>query len=256
MNFCMLRFVKYIVLLLGVVFGCQSAFGFALFGQPPTNGFPDVWQTQQIGYNIGNSEGGTPKDIHEEYRRNTPVIYYAFDEPFLEYFNTNGIDALEKAFAMYNSIGKATQLDPNDYPEDSRRVNFRAQSAGLVDLKSAIMGLLMKDLGLFEPSRWVWALHDRAQLATPPGCPFNMGYTVYHYNFSITPVGTDTYPTTSYVNGVLYSYFIDEFCRPAGSLSRTRWNSRSTLSPRRIRQSPTGRASGIADCRLADSIPR
>ncbi len=47
---------------------------------------------------------------------------------------TNGDEGLiesDKAFAIYNSVGKVSQLDINDYPEDSRRVNFQAQAAGL-----------------------------------------------------------------------------------------------------------------------------
>ena len=208
----MLRFVKHIVWLLGVMIGCQSALGFALLGPPLTAGLPDTFQTGTIGYNPGGSDGANPRDIQEEYRRNTPVIYYAFDAAFLSYFGSNGIIELDKAMAMYNSIGKTTQLDPNDYPEDSRRVNFRAQAAGLIDLKSFIMGLLSKEVGLFEPTRWVWALHDRQVFPGPPPCPANVGYQVFHRNFSITPVGTDTYPTTTYVNGVLYSYFIQENC--------------------------------------------
>jgi hypothetical protein len=84
------------------------------------------------------------------------------------------------------------------------------------------MGMMTQELGLFDSSRWVWALSERTQLPHPPGtpaCPFNMGYVVYQRNYSITPSGPDTYPTTSYVNGVLYSYFIEEICAGAVPLA-------------------------------------
>src|SRR6185312_3046527 len=158
MNFCMLRSVKNIFWMLALAVGAQSAFGFSLIGPPNPTGTEDAFQSgtagQQIGYNVGGGEEGTPKDIHDEYRRNTPVVYYSFDESFWNYFNTNGVSAVEQAFAMYNSVGKVSQLDINDYPEDSRRVNFRAQAVGLQDLKSFVMGLMSQQVGLFEPSRW------------------------------------------------------------------------------------------------------
>lgn len=205
----MLRSVKNIFWMLALAVGAQSALGFTLIGPPTVAGGSDAFMTADIGYNVGGGEEGTPKSIHEEYRRNTPVIYYSFDQSFWQYFNTNGVAALEQAFAMYNNVGKVSQLDINDYPEDSRRVNFRAQAIGLFDLKSEVMGLVSQQVGLFEPSRWVWALSGRA--ATPT-CPVGNLYTVYQRNYSITPVGNDTYPTTTYVNGVLYSYYIEEFC--------------------------------------------
>ena len=215
----MLRSVKNIIWMLALVAGSQSAFGFALGGTPTAlAGTEDDYQAgqpgQQKGYNVGGAEDATPRLIKQEYRRNTPVVYYSFDESFWNYFNTNGVSALEQAFAMYNNLPKASQLDINDYPEDSRRVNFTAQSISLFDLKSEIMGLMTSQLGIFEPTRWVWNVTERFVLP-PPSCPLNMSYAVDKRNYSITPVGTDTYPSTSYVNGVLYSYFIDETCGPA-----------------------------------------
>jgi hypothetical protein len=212
MNFCMLRFVKQTFLLLAVLIGCQSAFGFALIGPtpPPPS---DAYQTPALSYNPGGAEFGTPRNLHEEYRRNTPIVYYAFDQSWWEYFGEAGIAEIEKAMAMYNSIGKVSQVDPNDYPLDSRRVNFRAAADGLYDLKSFTMGLMTYELGLFEPSRWVWSLNTRTFLGGPPPCPANMQYELNQLNFNPFPVsGTDTYPTTTYVNGALYSYYVLENC--------------------------------------------
>jgi len=199
----------------------QSALAWTPIGPPNPAGTTDNFMAgqagAQIGYNVGNTEYGTPKNLHEGYRRNSPVIYYSFDESFWQYFGTNGVNELEKAFAMYNSVGKVSQLDVMDYPEDSRGVNYTAQALALLDLKSTIMGFMTPLVGLFEPTRWVWALSGRQQLTPPnPPCPFNMEYTIYQRNFSITSVGGSDYPTTSYVNGVLYSYFIHDICQATG----------------------------------------
>jgi len=211
----MLRFVKQIVWLLGVLVGCQSAFGFALIGPIPAANSPDDFETSVLAYNVG-SDLSTPKDVKEEYRRNTPVMYYAVDDSFWEYFREQGVADVDNAMAMFNSVGKSSVLDINDYPEDSRRMNFRAANDGLYDLKSLIMILMAEQLGFLEPSRWVWTLHGR-----DPGnlCPSTAVYTVFQRNFTTTPVGVDTYPTSSYVNGVLYSYFINEVCTPPNPLA-------------------------------------
>jgi hypothetical protein len=217
MNFCMLRSVKNIFWMLAMLACAQSAVAWTPIGTTVTANTSDAWQIPAIGYNVGGAEPGTPKDIHEAYRRNMPVIYYSFDESFWQYFGTNGVIELEKAFAMYNRVGKTSLLDVNDYPEDSRRVNYTAQTLGLFDLKSFAMGLITTEVGLFEPSRWVWALNGRQQLQPPnPPCPFNMEYTVYQRNYPATFGGLSDYPTVSYVNGVLYSYFIDDACTGGG----------------------------------------
>jgi hypothetical protein len=187
-------------------------------------GTPDAFMTAQIGYNVGGGEPGTPKSLHDEYRRNTPVVYYAADLSFMQSFRgpngDEGIREVDKAFAMYNSVGKVSQLDINDYPEDSRRVNFQANALQLSDLKSTIMGLVTVEVGLFEPSRWVWMLTLRQQTpgAIPP-CPFNMNYDLQQRNFTVLPVGQADPPTSSYVNGVLYSYYIYEHCTGGNPLA-------------------------------------
>jgi hypothetical protein len=220
----MLRFVKQIVWSLGLVIGCQSAFGFALIGPVPTaTTDPDGFQASpagaQIAYDIGNAENGVPKDIKDEYRRNTPVMYYSFDQSFVNYFEDRGKAEVDKAYAMFNAVGNASTLDINDFPEDSRRVNFRAQADSLLDLKSVIMGMMTEQLGFFQPTRWVWALHDRIHLTPGPACPLNMEYLIIKKNFSTVSVDDSAPPTTSYVNGVLYTYFIDEFCSPPNPLA-------------------------------------
>jgi hypothetical protein len=233
MNFCMLRLVKKLVWLLAVVAGAPSAFGFALIGPGPAAGNPDDFEVPTIGYALGGitvngtvvsalagypgTDIGTPKNIGEGYRRNTPVIYYSFDSSFLNFFGTRGAAEVDKAMAIYNSLGDVSSYsqDLSELPTDTRRVNFRAGADSLLDVKSVTMGLVMEQLGPWQPSRWVWALHSRA--GTP--CPAGEVYDIYKRNFDIVPSALDEYQNSSYVNGVLYSYWINEICSGGNPLA-------------------------------------
>src|SRR6185312_472131 len=197
MNFCMLRFVKKLIWLLAMVAGYQTAFGFALIGPVPASGNPDDYQVPAIGYNLGGLTGtaavinslagypgtdiGTPKNIGEGYRRNTPVIYYSFDASFLNFFGPRGAAEVDKAMAIYNSLGDVDSFSPDlsEFPTDTRRVNFRAAADSLLDIKSVTMGLVMEQLGPWQPARWVWTIHARA--GTP--CPSGIIYDIVKRNF-------------------------------------------------------------------------
>ena len=72
----------------------------------------------------------------------------------------------------------------------------------LLDLKSVVLTLILEELGLTEPDRYIWTLRDRVC----PACPV-CSYTVIHRSFD--PV---TYEPSAYLNGVLYTYFILETC--------------------------------------------
>ena len=66
-----------IVLLLGGLMSQSHAF--SLVGPYAIAG-GDVWQVQRIGYNLGGDIGG-PMNVAagEEYRWNTPNLFYAYD---------------------------------------------------------------------------------------------------------------------------------------------------------------------------------
>jgi len=247
MNFRMLRFAKKLVWFAGIITGCQSAFGFALIG--PVNNNQDVYQVPAIGYGLGgftaanntvisqaggyapqpgqltssptllepSDDMGTPKSIGEGYRRNTPVMYYSFDASFLNFFGPDGAAEVDKAMAMYNSLTNVSSYsaDLSEFPLDSRRVNFRAASASLLDIKSVTMGLMTEQLGFWEPVRWIWALHARTHIPGTgiPPCPGGMEYLIDKKNLDIVSSDPSNYQYSSYVNGVLYSYEIVEGCR-------------------------------------------
>ena len=99
--------------------GLQTSWAFSLLGPdaqwtgtPLPAYFGDKWQITDIGYNpltfgaappffLEGLQTG-PKNLGEEYRRNTVVMYYAADATFLDYFGSNGIVAVDQAFGILN----------------------------------------------------------------------------------------------------------------------------------------------------------
>jgi hypothetical protein len=206
----MLRFVRKIGGLALVALGFQSASGFSLLGPPNQD-----WQTPEIAYNLGG-DIGTPHNLGEEYRWNTPFIYYAFDQNFLDYFGSNGVFAVEQAIAILNGLTNFSQYtaDLTEVPLEARRINYRAQALHLLDLKSVALNLTLEELGLTESDRYVWTLRTRD---TQPGlsCPW-MYYSVIKLSFD--PVN---WQPTSYINGTLYTYLIQEICSGGPPLAWT-----------------------------------
>ena len=239
--------IKKLLWAVGLVFSLQSVWAFSLLG--PSDGYPglpatfgDAWEVPLIGYNpllLGAAppfftdplQVG-PKNLGEEYRRNTPVMYYASDANFLDYFGSNGLVALDGAFAILNQVFTNTPavaangIDAfstglTEFPLNSESVNYAAQSLELLDLKSTTLALLLEQLGLADAVRYTWALHDRylppGAVCNPPGPGVGVEYLVVQRNFDITASPLNQIQYSPYVNGELYNYFIDENCGLAGA---------------------------------------
>lgn len=189
----MLRQFQTTLVALMVAGAMHSAQAFSMLGPY------EAYQVQEIGYNTFGFDIGGPMNLAEEYRWNMKTITYGFDSSFKNYFGQEGMNAVNKAFAMLNSLPAFSAMSSSlaEYPTDTRRSNYRASALGLMDLKSATLGLLMEELGLASPDRYVWALRDRRVI---DNVPF---YLVIKRNFD--PV---TFQPSSYVNGVLYTYAI------------------------------------------------
>src|SRR5882724_1310564 len=127
--------------------GAQSARAYS-YGGPINNG-GDNWQSPVIGYGIGG-DLNAPKNIGEEYRRNIPVLYYAYNVNFLDYFGSNGPVSIDGAFAILNSLTNVDLYSSalTEFPLETRGQNFEAQALGLFDLKSWTLGAMMEQLGL------------------------------------------------------------------------------------------------------------
>jgi hypothetical protein len=146
-----------------------------------------------------------------------PVLYYAFDQTFLDYFGSNGVVAVDQAFAILNNLTNVSAYSPDlsEFPTAAKQVNYTAQALSLYDIKSVVLEMLVEQLGLAEPERYTWTLHDRLHTGNVP-CPVGMEYLVIKRNFD--PV---TFEPSSYVNGTLYSYTILEFCNGTAWLAYT-----------------------------------
>lgn len=190
--------------------GVTAGWGFALLGP-----FNEDYQVPDLGYNLVG-DIGAPKNWGEEYRRNLPTNYYAFDQSFLDYYGSNGVYAVERAFAILNALARTNLSDYSptleEFPLTTRGINYRAAALGLIDLTSTTLSLLMEQMGLAEPERYTWTLHNRN--VGPGGCPEDVFYIVTKRNFEIVPGNFDTLLYSSYVNGVLFSYSINERCSP------------------------------------------
>ncbi len=204
----MLRLFKRFLWLGLLAGGLQASFGFSLLG--PVN---EAYQVNVIGYNL-TGDIGAPKNLAQEYRRNTPVMYYTCDGNFWDYFGARGVEEIDKAFAVFNALPPVSQMsaDLSEYPLAARRTNYKAESLGLLDLKSWTLWMITEQLGLAEPDRYIWALHDR-YLQPNTQCPQGEVYLVIKRNFDpVIGTSLDQLKPTSYVNGTLYSYQLVELC--------------------------------------------
>ncbi|HUA68803.1 MAG TPA: hypothetical protein VMA13_09675, partial [Candidatus Saccharimonadales bacterium] len=216
----MLKSIKRFLWLALLVFGLQVAWGFASLGPGIGGGtLGDAWETPVISYGLAG-DVGTPKNIGEEYRRNTPVMYYAYDPNFIDYFGTNGMAAVDGAFAIMNNLSNVDAYSSSltEFPLDSLNYNLLAQTLGLTDLKSFTLSDLMEQMGLAEPERYTWTLRTRI---VPPGCPLTTEYIVTERNFDTTTLPSEAIQYSPYVNGTLYSYTIFENCNGPNPLAGT-----------------------------------
>jgi hypothetical protein len=190
---------------LGLV-SVAAVHGFSLGGPSGDNGNPTKeWQDPRRGY-LDGYHGG-PMLLGEFYRINVPVVTYAYDSSFLNYFGTNGVAALETMMKFMNDLppmssitndGTSFYINGLPVPMDTKFINFEAQALGLLDIKALAWGHLFEEIGLHYAENWVWALRDR--FITPgPGT----NYSVIKMNYD--PI---TLTPSSFVNGQLYSYTI------------------------------------------------
>jgi hypothetical protein len=198
-------FQKTFLLALAIVGAGNGASGFSLLGPF------DTWQTTAIGYNspgtFAFADIGGPMNRGEEYRWNERTITYGFDKSFVDYFGQKGVTEVNKAVAILNNLPPFSSMSAslNEFPTDSKRINYQAYAVYLLDLKSQALQLLVEQMGLASPERYVWCL--RSRIVQPSGTATN--YTVIMRNFD--PV--NLFPS-KYVNNVLYTYQVVEFPAP------------------------------------------
>jgi hypothetical protein len=146
---------------------------------------------------------GQALDIGEEYRWTTPVVKYAFDQSFLDYFGPQGVKAVESALQTFNALPRASKIDLFDFDLDTRRINVSAAQQRALDLKSATMAFVLEQLGLAPPTEHIY---DGDQF----------GVTRYH-NFD-----SWVFFPSQEVNGVAYQFAFGFNEVPIDPLAQTR----------------------------------
>jgi hypothetical protein len=190
-----------ILCLLFLVTGLYQSKAFTMYGQL------DNWQIPEVGFTFG--EAGGSKIWGEEFRLNTPVITYGFDQTFLNYFGERGIKAVDEAFTILNRIPPTSRMSTNlteFLTDDAQRTLPSAEALNLRDLKSTTLGLVIEHMGLAGEEH-VFDLRKR--ISTPGTCQFI--YQVQLRNLDPIP-NVLIPPVTRYVNGTLYTYEIVDFC--------------------------------------------
>ena len=134
------------------LFAGHDTKAFALLGRYTS------WMTKTNNYYQPGDIGG-PMNLGEEYRWDVPVMTYAFDKSFVDYFGSNGVAAVESAIQILNDLPAASDIVLSNYPPNTRLLNIRAASQGVYDLKSTALALLIEQLGLTQPARNILDLH-------------------------------------------------------------------------------------------------
>lgn len=197
---------------LALLGGTAAVHGFSLLGPF------EAWQTGGIGYNPGGSslswsaegDAGAPKAVGGEFRISEPIFTYAYDATFLDYFGEDGIRAVESAIKVFNDLPSASSMsaDLSEFPLATSRVNYAAQRLNLYDVKTVVMGLILEEMGVASPERYVWTI--RQNNPDQNGAP---QFLNVRRNFD--PV---TQLATSFVNNTLYTYHNVAFLNPDGSV--------------------------------------
>src|SRR5712671_6419291 len=158
---CMRHLIKKFLCVVILASGLQVSWGFALLGplannpNPGNFGTGDLWQLPVIGYGyiyvsyllpggpVFLGDLGGPKNIGEEYRRNVPVLYYAYNANYLGFFGSNGVAAADSAFDIMNSLTNVDSYksDLSEFPLQAMHSRYLAQSLYLQDVKSVTLHL-------------------------------------------------------------------------------------------------------------------
>ena len=184
---------------------CAAAQAFSLLGPWAS------WQTLDLGYQLNTEDpnnpvwdAGGPMNLKEGYRWNIPVMTYAFDKSFMDYYGEKGVEEVERAMETINDTFAHMYEDNylDTIPTSVARYNYRASALGLADLYSEVLAHMTEKLGLGPAERYCWTLRN----AVPPTDDTLGIYYTIRRNFD-----PETLETTPYVNGVLYSYRINYF---------------------------------------------
>ena len=167
---------------------------------------PNYIASGGVDFNYTDDLGG-PKELKRFFRWNIPMLTYAFDASFMQYFGLEGRDAVKEAFTVVNdffsnsnyvgvsALEMTTHGFRNNY--NTTWINQTAQNAQIIDIKSLTLGLLVNQLGLGNPHRY--AFGNYAMSTNTVGTQINFNVRLRNYD----PI---TERPSSYINNVNYSY--------------------------------------------------
>ena len=206
----MKRFLIFLVLLTGL-WGPQNARAFVLVG--PMNA--TELASGGIDFNYTDDLGG-PKDLKTFFRWNIPLLTYAFDASFMQYFGLEGREAVKEAFTAVNdffendqysgvsSLDLTTHGFRSNY--NSSWLNTTAKNGQIIDIKSLTLGLIINHLGLGNPYRYAFGIHS---ITT------NAANTQLNFNVRLRNFDPITYKPTSMINNVPFSYRLIHDAQPS-----------------------------------------
>ncbi len=170
---------------------------------------------------------GRPTPVKEFNRWNYPELTYAFDSTFIRYFGHNGMAAISNAFTVLNDffepadktytngVSSLNLITEYDQHFSTWEFNPSANVNSVTDIESITLGLLVNHLGLGNPHRYCFVIHDV------------MGYARANNTgtFQVTMRNYDpyTYQPTSVINGVTHSYWLFNDS-PANTANITIWD--------------------------------
>lgn len=180
------------------------------------------WMTATNGFGPSNpvyffSDIGGPMDIGKGYRWNIPVVTYGFDQSFLDYFGTNGVSAIENAIQTLNDLPPASKVVLTNYTaQGGPQINYSAQAENLYDLKSMTLALLLEQMGLAQPTRFIYVVRQIDPTVMYPNSPFLISQfwgpggaisnQIVLRNFDPETLGPTTYINDSLYSGYLYVF--------------------------------------------------
>jgi hypothetical protein len=202
---CKLAFV-----LAALCLSSLAARAFVLIGNvDPTN--PSAPRGTMALFNFPDPMG-RPTPVKEFYRWNYPELTYAFDSTFIRYFGHNGMAAVSNAFSVLNDFFEPTDLAYTngvssmnlitefDQHFSTWEFNPSANINSVTDIESITLGMLVNHLGLGNPHRYCFVIHDVINYNAANGTGT---FQVIMRNFD-----PYTYQPTSVVNGVTHSYWL------------------------------------------------
>ena len=157
------------------------------------------------------TEQGGPKIIWQGSRLNVPIITYAYDFNFLKYFGTDGVKAVDAAFAVLNKLPAASHAsaDLTEFiQQGNQQINYTARALEMLDLKSTVLQLMIEHMGLLGET------HVFDIVGPTIGTCGSRGYQVAVRNYD--PV---TWNPSTYVNGTLYDFYILDGCASGSDFS-------------------------------------